>query len=253
MADFLIFQLYGPMAAWGDIAVGEYRPSFAHPSKSAIIGLLAAALGIRRDEDERQKALADACSFAVRVDAMGTLLRDYHTAQVPSEKKDVTRYTRYSELAVEDLNTILSSRDYRCDAAYTVAISFRDRCEDSLRILAEILNVQEFTLSVLAEKLSKPVFILYLGRKSCPLALPLKPELIKDKKNCKEALESFSFSADELTGIVQSAQIGIYWEDGIESGYEREHVITRRDAPLSRKRWQFAERRENYASIRKEG
>lgn len=239
MADFLVFQLYGPMAAWGDIAVGEYRPSFAHPSKSAIIGLLAAALGIRRDEDDHQKTLTDACLFAIRVDAMGTLLRDYHTVQVPSEKKGVTRYTRYSELAVEDLNTILSSRDYRCDAAYTVAISFREG--------------SAYSAQMLAEALLKPVFILYLGRKSCPLALTIKPEVIKDKNNFKEAFESYSFSADELTGIVQSSLVGIYWEDGIESGYEREHVITRRDVPLSRKRWQFAERQENYAGIRKEG
>jgi CRISPR system Cascade subunit CasD len=252
MADFLLFQLYGPMAAWGDIAVGEYRPSFAHPSKSAIVGLLAAALGIRRDEEEHQKKLANACYFAVRVDAMGTLLRDYHTAQVPSEKKGVTRYTRYSELTVEDLNTILSSRDYRCDAAYSVAISLRDDCEDSLRILADRLNVQKFSLSVLAEKLSQPEFVLYLGRKSCPLALPLQPEVIT-ATNFKEVLESYSFSSDDLAGIVQSTQIGVYWEDGIESGYEPEHVITRRDAPLSRKRWQFAERRENYTVIRKEG
>src|SRR4030042_2295236 len=178
MAEYLVFQLYGPMAAWGDIAVGEYRPSFAHPSKSAIVGLLAAAVGIRRDEEEHQKTLANACYFAVRVDAMGTLLRDYHTAQVPSEKKGVTRYTRYSELAVQDLNTILSSRDYPCDAAYSVAIYLRDDCEDSLRILAERLNVQKFTLSVLAEKLGKPEFALYLGRKSCPLALPLQPKVI---------------------------------------------------------------------------
>lgn len=252
MADFLVFQLYGPMSAWGDIAVGEYRPSFAHPSKSAIVGLLAAALGIRRDEEEHQKTLANACYFAVRVDAMGILLRDYHTAQVPSEKKGVTRYTRYSELAVEDLNTILSSRDYRCDVAYSVAISLRDDCEGSLRILAERLNVQKFTLSVLAERLRKPEFALYLGRKSCPLALPLQPKVIT-ATNFKKVLESHSFSAADLPGIVLSSQVGVYWEDGLESGYEPEHVITRRDAPLSRKRWQFAERRENYASIRKEG
>lgn len=252
MTDFLVFQLYGPMAAWGDIAVGEYRPSFAHPSKSAIIGLLAAALGIRRDEDELQKALADTCYFAIRVDIMGTLLRDYHTAQVPSEKKGVTRYTRYSELTVEGLNTILSTRDYRCDAAYTVAISFRDSYEDSVKMLAERLDVQPFTLSVLAEKLSKPAFILYLGRKSCPLALPLQPKVIT-ATDFKGALESHIFSTKDLPGIVQSSQIGVYWEDGVESGYEREHVITRRDMPLSRKRWQFAERRENYAGVRREG
>ena len=237
MADFLVFQLYGPMASWGDIAVGEYRPSFAHPSKSAIIGLLAAALGIRRDEDDRQRALVDACIFAVRVDAMGVLLRDYHTTQVPSARKGVTYYTRASELGYSDLNTILSSRDYRCDAAYTVAIN--------------VSNNAVYSAQMLVDALLKPAFTLYLGRKSCPLALPLHPKVVP-AVNLKEALESISFNPDHLPGVFESSQVGIYWEDDEESGYDRDHVITRRDQPLSRKRWQFAERRENYTGIRKE-
>ena len=69
MTDYLLFRLYGAMAAWGDIAVGEQRPSTPHPSKSALLGLLAAALGIRRHEDERHQALADGYGFAVRMAA----------------------------------------------------------------------------------------------------------------------------------------------------------------------------------------
>jgi len=240
MRDYLIFRLYGSMASWGDIAVGEYRPSFAHPSKSAIIGLLAAALGIRRDEDERQKELADACSFAVRVDAMGTLLRDYHTVQVPSEKKGVTRYTRYSELANENknLNTILSTRDYRCDAAYTVAVTVRDGAK--------------YTAQALADKLKKPEFTLYLGRKSCPLAFPLQPKVIISAETLKKALASVTFNNEELPGVLTNSPYLIYWEDDRESGFNQEHVITRRDAPLSRIRWQFSERHEHYCSVKKE-
>jgi CRISPR system Cascade subunit CasD len=237
MRDYLIFRLYGPLAAWGDIAVGEYRPSFAHPSKSAIIGLLAAALGIRRDEDGRQKELADACSFAVRVDAMGILLRDYHTAQVPSEKKGVTRYTRYSELANENLNTILSTRDYRCDAAYTVAVTVRDGAK--------------YTAQVLADKLRKPEFTLYLGRKSCPLAFPLQPT-VKPAATLKEAFATVAFYSDELPGVITNSPCLLYWDDNMESGFDQEHVITRRDMPLSRIRWQFNERREYYCSVKKE-
>ena len=239
MRDYLIFRLYGPLAAWGDVAVGEYRPSFAYPSKSAIVGLLAAALGIRRDEEERQKALTKAYSFAVRVDAMGTLLRDYHTTQVPSAKRGVIHCTRRSELAADDVNTILSSRDYRCDAAYTVAISVREGAPFSTRQLADALR--------------KPVFTLYLGRKSCPPALPLQPRVI-GAATLREAFDSVSLPTDELLGVVKTpAQVSVHWEDGEVSGYERDHVITRRDAPLSRKRWQFAERRENYASMRRGG
>jgi CRISPR system Cascade subunit CasD len=235
MRDYLLFRLYGPLAAWGDIAVGEYRPSFAHPSKSAIIGLLAAALGIRRDEEDRQKSLAESCSFAVRVDSMGVLLRDYHTTQVPSTKKGVVHYTRRSELAADDLNTILSSRDYRCDAAYTVAITVGD---GSL-----------YTVQQLAAALLKPVFTLYLGRKSCPLAMPLQPQVI-NAATLREALESVP-PVEELSSIVQKGDAMVFWEDDTASGLERQQVITRRDEPRSRKRWQFSERRENCGMLRK--
>ncbi len=235
MRDYLIFRLYGSLAAWGDIAVGEYRPSFAHPSKSAIIGLLAAALGVRRDESERQKDLSESFLFSVKVDSMGTLLRDYHTAQVPSAKRGVTFRTRGHELANNKLNTILSSRDYRCDSAYTVAVCMVDG--------------GSHTAHELAAALQKPVFTLYLGRKSCPLAMPLQPQVVS-AATLREAFTSVSFG-NELSDIIDAGPATVYWESGIESGLERQHVITRRDAPWSRKRWQFGERLENSGSMGK--
>lgn len=239
MRDYLVFRLYGPMAAWGDIAVGEYRPSYAHPSKSAVIGLLAAALGIRRDEEERQKDLADSCSYAVRVDAMGSLLRDYHTVQVPSSGTGRNRkifLTRRAELAETELNTILSSRDYRCDAFYTVAITFDVGAPYSAQQLATALK--------------RPVFTLYLGRKSCPLALPLSPRVV-NTATIKEVFAKAT-AADELSSLVQGESYVVYWENE-DGGYEREQVITRRDMPRSRARWQFSERKENLAIVNKEG
>lgn len=49
--DFLVFQLQGPMAAWGDTAVGEFRPSLDAPGLSSLVGLLGAALGLRREDE----------------------------------------------------------------------------------------------------------------------------------------------------------------------------------------------------------
>jgi len=236
MSDYLLLQLYGPLASWGDIAVGEYRPSFAHPSKSAIIGLLAAALGIRRDEEERQNSLATSCLFAVRVDAMGVLLRDYHTTQVPSAKRGVTHYTRQSELATDELNTILSSRDYRCDAVYTVAITVADG--------------SFYSLEELAAALAKPVFTLYLGRKSCPLAIPLHPQIV-NAATLRDALAAMPPS-NELTDIISNADANVFWEGDAASGLTLQQVITRRDEPRSRKRWQFSDRRENCGVLLKE-
>jgi len=239
MRDYLVFRLYGPMASWGDIAMGEYRPSFAHPSKSAVIGLLAAALGIRRDEEERQKDFADSCTYAVQVDAMGNLLRDYHTVQVPSSGIGQNRkifLTRRAELAETELNTILSSRDYRCDAFYTVATSFNDGAPYSAQQLAEALR--------------RPVFTLYLGRKSCPLALPLCPRVV-NAATIKEVFAKVTAS-DELLNLVRSESHVVYWESE-DGGYEREQVITRRDMPRSRARWQFSERKETLAIVKKGG
>jgi len=237
MKDYLLFQLYGPLVSWGDIAVGEYRPSYAHPSKSAIIGLLAAALGIRRAEEERQNALAASCAFAVRVDAMGVLLRDYHTTQVPSAKKGVTHYTRRSELAKkEELNTILSSRDYRCDAVYTVAITVAKDAPNSVEEIASALL--------------KPVFTLYFGRKSCPLASPLHPQIVS-AATLRDAMASVPPIA-ELTDIISKTATNVFWEADITSGVALQHVITRRDEPRSRKRWQFSDRLENYGVLKKE-
>ena len=81
MKEYLFFRLYGPIASWGDIAVGVQRPSFDHPSKSAIMGLLAAALGIKRNEEEKHTALVNSYNFAVMINSSGILLRDYHTVQ----------------------------------------------------------------------------------------------------------------------------------------------------------------------------
>ncbi len=85
MPEYLVFRLYGPMASWGGIAVGEYRPGEKSPTKSAILGLIGAALGIRRDDAVAQARLRDSYRMATIAHAPGTLLRDYHTTQVAPE------------------------------------------------------------------------------------------------------------------------------------------------------------------------
>ena len=239
MKEYLIFQLYGAMASWGEIAVGGDRHSYSHPSKSAITGLIAAALGICREEDDRQMRLAESISMAVRVDAMGQLLRDYHTTQVPPAKGNIVHETRKSELEAQDLSTILSSRDYYCDAAYTVAISLN---EDAPYTLAEI-----------RDNLRYPTFTLYLGRKSCPLSIPLNP-LIVSALDLKAAFCQVPVNIELIDHshhrVVKKGDKPVYW-DISESGIEVRQVQTRRDAVYSRVslRWQFSDRQENYGII----
>ena len=168
---------------------------------------------------------------------MGVLMRDYHTTQVPSAKKGVSHDTRRSELAKkEELNTILSSRDYRCDAVYTVAIT--------------VVKDAPYSVEQIAAALQKPVFTLYLGRKSCPLAMPIHPLIIK-AETLRDALMTVPPIA-ELSDITSKTTTNVYWETNIASGIALQHVITRRDEPRSRKRWQFSDRLENYGVFKKE-
>jgi len=240
MSDYLLFRLYGPMAAWGDIAVGEFRPSYAHPSKSAVLGLVAAALGIRRDEEAVHQTMATSYGFAVRVEAAGSPIRDYHTAQVPpagSGRRKKTFATRKDELAVpkEELGTILSSRDYRCDSLYSVC-------------LWTVGDSSPYSLAQLEAALAKPAFTLYLGRKSCPLALPLQPQVVQ-ASDLREAFHSARFEDKNfLTSLPSSEPVDVYWEGPQANGYNAVHTIERRDSPLSRRRWQFAVRSEHYAT-----
>lgn len=239
MTDYLVFRLYGQMASWGDIAVGEHRPTFDHPSKSSIMGLLAAALGISRDEDEKHRELAEAYNLAIQVIASGVLLRDYHTTQVPpsgSGRNKKVSYTRRDELETpkENLKTILSTRDYRCDALYSVCLWCRN-------------DKPPCSLETLAQKLREPDFVLYLGRKSCSLALPVQP-IIMSGSSPEDVFSKVKFDDGMLRGLPRDDYIRLYWE-GDGQDMRAEHTITRRDTPLSRKRWQFADRIEHYKIV----
>ena len=251
MPELLLFQLYGPLASWGEPAVGEYRPTATHPGKSQIAGLLAAALGIRRDEDERLAPLAHGYGLAVRIDAEGELLRDYHTTQVPPSRKGRRFCTRREEMTADDLYTILSQRDYRVEAAWTCALWARDGAP--------------YTLQELEHALRRPRFVLYLGRKSCPPALPLNPVLL-EASTLAEAFSKYSEDhfdkrlSEHLLEPVETDRAGrtirkrYCWEEplacGLTPGFsdtERLWHVPRYDLPRSRARWQFASRDEHHA------
>lgn len=246
MSEFLMLRLYGPMASWGDIAVGEQRLSQGHPSKSAVIGLLAAALGIKRKEESRQLELANGYQMAVRVDSSGALLRDYHTVQVPPPDRGRRYYTRKDEMSVpkHTMNTILSQRDYRVDAHYTVAL-YSDN--------------PPYSLNELATALKSPHYTLYLGRKSCPLASPLSPKIV-EAEHLKAAFDQVTvdnelYKKSQLSSTTTDQHTAYLWEglSRSQAGFASENgsylLHERRDHVASRKRWQFISRKEHHLMV----
>lgn len=243
--DYLLLRLYGPMASWGDIAVGESRHSHAVPTKSAVMGLLAAALGIPREQEDAHRELNERFSMACAILSEGDLLRDYHTVQAPDSVGKFRYRTRRDELILgrDRLGTVLSSRDYRTDACALVALS---AAADT-----------GYTLEQLLKALKTPRFTLYLGRKSCPLGAPLQPEIIT-ADNYSQAFSLYTPAAIPSARSARHGQslfdskewVDYYWEGSIESFGSIEHLdtrqlmqLTRHDRLLSRQRWQYGANR----------
>ena len=141
----LLLRLAAPLQAWGVDSKFDTRTTAREPTKSGVIGLLAAALGIRRDDIAALKALS-ALRFGVRVEREGKYLNDFH--MVHEEEFWKKREGKYSHV---------THRYYLSDAVFLCGLEHPDR-----RVLERY-----------AYALTHPVFPLFLGRRSCPPTLPL--------------------------------------------------------------------------------
>ncbi|WP_148862250.1 type I-E CRISPR-associated protein Cas5/CasD [Marinobacter fonticola] len=238
--DALVFQLYGPMASWGTPAVGEQRPSSDHPGRSALIGLLAAALGIRRDESAAQEALVGSVRFAVKQVAPGRIIRDFHTVQVPKRDKKARYATRKDEMALsgDRLNTIISRREYRCDGLWYIAVT--------------LTGSSDWSLQDLEAALRRPRFTLYLGRKSCPLAVPLAPRIVQADGLRAALADAFPPMVDrQQRWLGLDGTVDYFWE-GDAGDIPLQDTRFPEDDVVSRDRWQFRSRPEHHARIRED-
>jgi CRISPR system Cascade subunit CasD len=227
MKEYLVFQLYSPLASWGEEAVGEIRHSATVPGRSALLGLLAAAMGIHRHEEEKLNIFNQRYYLAVHALAsQDRWLRDYHTVSAPRENKKRRYYTRRDELylAPDEVGTLISQREYRCDGYWQVAIN--------------AMPDAPYSLSALCEGLLRPHFPLYLGRKSCPLSLPLAPRLIKGTLKEVFIQAANEMMPRELQGFTLKEGV-CYWDDPDEESLVWQQKQRSNNQPLSRQRWQF--------------
>lgn len=235
--QYLVFQLQGAMASWGEAAVGEYRGTQDLPTASALAGLLCAALGLRRDQEAAIQAVHRHYLLATGVYASGPMLRDYHTAQVASRSllKGTRHATRKDELAFPraQLSTTLSTRDHLQNVRYRIAIQ---SCENA-----------PYSLDTLREALLTPVFIPYLGRKSCPLDVPMAPWLT-ETDDVLAALSSYPYAADTSIDL----PFKLTWCDGMMPGVKSSLTVRQRDRLLHRGAWQYGERTQHVAMLPQE-
>lgn len=140
MTGFLL-HLYGPMQSWADTGFGQLREAGEFPSRAAVLGLVAAAMGIPR-ADGRLLDLHEALRVHVATVRPGHVRRDFHTVETREGKPRT-----------------LTSRDYHHDAHFVA-----------------LVEGDPAMLAAAEAALHRPVYGTFLGRRSCPPALPLLPE-----------------------------------------------------------------------------
>ncbi|GGN01966.1 type I-E CRISPR-associated protein Cas5/CasD [Thermus composti] len=175
----LLLRLQGPMQSWGTRSRFDHRDTWPYPTKSGVVGLLAAASGRDREEDVSDLA---ALRMGVRVDRKGVLRVDYQTAQ---------------GVLTADLKgrgNVQSWRYYLADAAFLVG-----------------LEGETAFLEVLHKALKNPRFPLYLGRKSyVPSPPPYLPDGLVEAP-LEEALAGYPYlgeSPEEDLLLVLEAKEG---------------------------------------------
>ena len=143
----LLLRFAAPLQSWGMDSKFETRKTNREPTKSGVVGLLAAALGIGREEPEKLGPL-NQLRFGVRVDQEGEFLVDYHAArkEEKNRKGEIQKVTPY-----------ITYRHYLSDAIFLVGLE----------------SQEEVFLQNLVQALHQPVFPLFLGRRSCPPTMPL--------------------------------------------------------------------------------
>lgn len=151
----LLIRLSGPLQSWGESARFNLRPTQQTPTKSGVLGLVCAAMGISRDDTETLARLNEELKFGIRVDRPGKLLIDYHT---------VSNVVNVEGKVPQD--TTPTDRYYLAGAVFLAGLEGSD-----LDFLQHI-----------HQALLKPRWLLSLGRKSCmPGESPWLQDGIKDE------------------------------------------------------------------------
>jgi CRISPR system Cascade subunit CasD len=157
-ANTLFLRLEGPLQAWGDQqSKFLIRRTAEAPTKSGVIGILCAALGVSRIEaSDGWLPKLCALSMGVRLDRPGVRWWDYHTIGAGMDMRTAE--------GGKKPGAMLTRREYLCDASFLVAL------QGEPGLVAE-----------LEEAIKKPHWTLYLGRKSCPPARPLLEPLPEER------------------------------------------------------------------------
>jgi len=217
MARHLVLRLEAPLAAFGDVMVDAIGPVRDTPAASTLTGLIANALGWRREEGERHARLQDRLVFAARLDRRAERFTEFQTAQLGAADRGWTTRGR---------------PEGRAGGAGTYAgphIRYREHDADvSIAVVLRLDPADEAPdAATLAAALDEPARPLFLGRKPCLPAKPIFAGFV-DADDLLAALKQVPLSPSRRPGDVD---VMIYLPAGepCPPSFRSIHVCDRRD------------------------
>jgi CRISPR system Cascade subunit CasD len=177
MLSHLVLRFAAPLIAFGGETIDNYGVIRQFPAKSMVVGLIANALGIERNERRKLQEIQDCLLLGSRVDRQGVMVRDFQFVALSMKDKGwTTRGVIEGRAGRNEVSgPYLRFRDYWSDALVRVALRFSK---------ASFLD-----LDVLQEALHKPARPLFLGRKPCVPSEPIFAGRIDAPSLCNALLK----------------------------------------------------------------
>ncbi|MGI8602091.1 MAG: type I-E CRISPR-associated protein Cas5/CasD [Verrucomicrobiales bacterium] len=175
----LAVVLDAPLQSWGHASQFQHRTTAAHPTKSGVLGLVAAALGIDRNASDEADLLVPFAALhftSLRVprphprrnERLLPVLRleDYHTVgggydeDDPRERLCIPRKAERGGV----FGTVVTRRTYLQQARFII-----------------FMEGYRASIDRIATALQNPVWGVWLGRKSCVPAVPVQPVIAESR------------------------------------------------------------------------
>lgn len=212
-ANTLFLRLEGPLQAWGDQqSKFLIRRTAEAPTKSGIIGMLCAALGVSRLEAPKEwLPKLGAIRMGVRIDSPGIRWWDYHTVGARMKMRIAEGENK------SKLGAMLTRREYLCDASFLIA-----------------LQGDPNSIATLKAAMKQPKWTLYLGRKSCIPSRPLLEHQCGDFPDLLSALRSVPWRP-RLKGdkTPQSVDCLMDWQPAGEEPEAPDDALVWYDVPIT--------------------
>lgn len=181
---YLALLLDGPLQSWGFSSRFQRRTTELYPSKSAVIGLISAAMGLAKGSDEESRALPELARLRMTTITIPRRIRDgeghplpirrledFHTTGGGYDKKTQRQFIPRKASGGPCDNPTVSHRQYLLDARFGV-----------------ILAGDRSLLERIAASLKDPVWGIWLGRKNCIPAEPILRGLLGTRGEAERAL-----------------------------------------------------------------